>query len=281
MKSALNTFKEMDNAFNAATRTKASLVALALLGCASAAACAGNPAPSQAERPGTAGLQLDEQAPVHVHRKTNRGDLPYKPFFLIQTYLQSLLPPEPRAIDLLGRVEFVAKSEAEKDLFAPQSWAVAIVGDELDQVVPVRRGGYFLLPKVKLGMLELGTIMFNTQTQKGKMSVAWRVRVPPSQVLSYAEFQKALDEVSFVQRQIPTYRYDLREIRRHGHNALRACFLGGPGRIEVDGRLAPTIQDGACQVMKHDPAAARAGKAQIAFIGKLDIVTLKEVIKGD
>ena len=26
---------------------------------------------------------------------------------------------------------------------------------------------------------------------------------------------------------------------------------------------------------------ARAGKAQIAFVGKLDIVTLKEVIKGD
>jgi hypothetical protein len=33
-------------------------------------------------------------------------------------------------------------------------------------------------------------------------------------------------------------------------------------------------------VLKYD-AAARAGKAQIAFAGKLDIVTLKEVIKGD
>lgn len=226
-----------------------------------------------------AGLQLDEQAPVHVHRKTNRGDLPYKPFFLIQTYLQSLLPPEPRAIDLLGRVEFVAKSEAEKDVFAPDSWAVAIVGDELDQVVPVRRGGYFLLPKVKLGMLELGTIMFNTQTQKGKMSVAWRVRVPPTQTLSYTEFAKALEEVSFVQQQIPTYRYDLREIRRHGHNALRACFLEGPGHIEIAGQPVPTIADGACRVMKYDPAYA--GTTQITFVGRLDIVTLKEVVRTD
>jgi hypothetical protein len=271
----------MKKLYDPATPPVAALAALMVftaLATVPARAVAREGAPGKA---GSAGLQLDEQAPVHVHRKTNRGDLPYKPFFLIQTYLQSLLPPEPRAIDLLGRVEFVAKSEAEKDLFAPDSWAVAIVGDELDQVVPVRRGGYFLLPKVKLGMLELGTIMFNTQTQKGKMSVAWKIRVPPTQTLSYAEFAKALEEVSYVQKQIPTYRYDLREIRRHGHNALRACFLGGPGRIEIDGRPAMTIPDGACQVLKHDAAIAREGKAQIAFVGKLDIVTLKEVIKGD
>lgn len=228
-----------------------------------------------------ADIRLAEQAPVEIHRKRNLGDLPYKPFFAIQSYLQSLLPPEPRVIDLLGRVHFVAKSEIEEDLFAPESWAVAVVGDELDQVVPVSRGGYFLLPEVKLGFLELGTIMFNTQTRKGKMSVAWKVRIPPTQTLSYAEFSKALEEVASVQKRIPTYRYDLREIRRHGHNALRACFLNGPGRIEVDGRPVATISDGACQVMKHDPAVARAGKAQIAFVGKLDILTLKEVIKGD
>lgn len=259
-------------------RRVAALVALA--------AFAAVPAPAFAHetsqgKDGTAALQLEAQAPVKIHRQTNRGDLPYKPFYLIQTYLQSLLPPEPRAIDLLGRVQFVAKSELEQDLFAPESWAVAVVGNELDQVVPVRRGGYFLLPEVKLGILELGTIMFNTQTQKGKMSIAWKVRIPPTQTLSYADFAKALEEVSSVQRRIPTYRYDLREIRRHGHNALRACFLKDPGRIEVDGRPAETIPDGACHVLKYDAAAARAGMAQIAFVGKLDLVTLKEVIKGD
>lgn len=254
------------------------LVALAVFAAVSTQAYARAAATENAE---PAGTRLGEQAPVNIHRKTNRGDLPYKPFFLIQTYLQSLLPPEPRAVDLLGRVQFVARSEAEKDLFAPESWAVAVVGNDLDQVVPVQRGGYFLLPEVELGMLELGTIMFNTQTQKGKMSVAWKVRMPPTQTLSYADFAKALEEVASVQRRIPTYRYDLREIRRHGHNALRACFLKEPGRIEIDGRPAATIPDGACQVLKYDAAVARAGMAQIAFVGKLDLVTLKEVVKGD
>lgn len=271
----------MDNPFDAAIRSKAILLALAVLAGASAASFAREPEPSGAEGVGAAGIQMEDRAPVRIHRKTNPGDLPYKPFFIIQTYLQSLLPPEPRSIDLLGRVDFVAKSEAEKDLFAPTSWAVAVVGNELDQVVPVHRGGYFLLPEVKLGFLELGTIMFNTQTQKRKMSVAWKVRVPHTQTLSYADFAKALDEIASVQRRIPAYRYDLREIRRHGHNALRACFLKGQGRIEVDGRPAPTIPDGACQVLKYDPAAARAGLAQIAFVGKLDLVTLKEVVRGD
>ena len=265
----------MEKLYLPAIRPVVALVALAALAL-----------PAQArkatpDRDGSAGLHLDEQAPVKIHRKINLGDLPYKPFFSIQTYLQSLLPPEPRSIDLLGRVHFVAKSEAEKDLFAPESWAVAVVGNELDQVVPVHRGGYFLLPEVKLGLLEMGTIMFNTQTQKGKMSVAWKVRVPDTQALTYADFAKALEEVAGVQRQIPTYRYDLREIRRHGHNALRACFLNGRGRIEVDGRPAATIPDGACHVLKYDPAAARAGMAQIAFVGKLDLVTLKEVVSGD
>lgn len=271
----------MDRPFDAPIRSKASVLALAVLACASAATSAAQPAPSGLEEAGTAGLQLEQQAPVRIHRKINPGDLPYKPFFSIQTYLQSLLPPEPRAIDLLGRGHFVAKSEVEKDLFAPESWAVAVVGNELDQVVPVHRGGYFLLPEVKLGFLELGTIMFNTQTQKGKMSVAWKVRIPQTQTLPYADFAKALEEVASLQRQIPTYRYDLREIRRHGHNALRACFLNGRGRIEVDGQPAPTIPDGACQVLKYDPAVARAGLAQIAFVGKLDLVTLKEVVRGD
>lgn len=257
-------------------RLLAALAALAPLCAGALGATPADPAPGP-----PAGLQLDEQAPVEIHRKINLGDLPYRPFFGIQTYLQSLLPPEPRSIDLLGRVDFVAKSAVEKDLFAPDSWAVAVVGDEIDQVVPVRRGGYFLLPEVKLGMLELGTIMFNTQTRKGKMSVAWRVRIPSTQTLSYADFAKALEEVALVQRQIPAYRYDLREIRRHGHNALRACFLDAAGRIEVDGRPVATIPDGACQVLKYDPAAARAGKARIAFAGKLDIVTLMEVVKGD
>lgn len=269
----------MDSPFDAVTRLKASLVALAVLACASDATLAADREASRPEEGGTAGLRLDEQAPVRIHRKINLGDLPYKPFFGIQTYLQSLLPPEPRAIDLLGRVHFVAKSEVEQDLFAPESWAVAVVGNDLDQVVPVHRGGYFLLPEVKLGVLELGTIMFNTQTRKGKMSVAWKLRIPRTQTLSYAGFAKALEEVASVQRQIPAYRYDLREIRRHGHNALRACFLNGPGRIEVDGRPAPTIPDGACQVLKYDAAAARAGLARIAFVGELDLVTLKEVVR--
>lgn len=121
---------------------------------------------------------------------------------------------------------------------------------------------------------ENGTIMFNTQTRKGKMNTAWQVRVPQTQKLPYADFAKAVEEAAIVQKQIPLYRPGLRPLRVNTHDALRACFPEPGGRIEIDGRPAATKPDGMCQVLKFDPAVAQAGKSEIVFVGPLDIVTM-------
>ncbi|CAN7258870.1 hypothetical protein [Massilia sp. LjRoot122] len=217
---------------------------------------------------------LKELPPVKVHRKTNPGDLPYKDFLYIQNYVQSLLPERRRAIDVRLRVNFASDKGPDYDRFDPKSWAVAIVGDTTDHVVPVTRGGYFLLPELREAVHENATLMFNTPTREGRVALEWKLRVGERQAISYATFAQAMSEVRSVQRKIPFNRNGLREVRMVEYDGLRACFRTNEGHIEIGGHAAKTETDGACRVLKFDPATANAGPAEISFVGPLEIVTL-------
>jgi hypothetical protein len=217
-----------------------------------------------------------ELAKIEIHRKTNAGDLPYRGFFGLQTYVQSLLPRGRNVVELRLRVNFASAKGPAYDEFQPKNWAVAIVGESIDQVVPVSRGGYFLLPDLPQAAAENATIMFNTPTRAERIALEWKFRTSDKQTLSYAEFAKAFDQVRAVQRKIPWDRPGLQEVRLVEYDGLTACFLPGGGRIDVGGKPAATAAEGACRVLKFDAALAGAGAAEIAFVGPLDIVTLHE-----
>lgn len=217
---------------------------------------------------------MRELAEVRVHRKTNAGDLPYKSFFALQAFVQSLLPRGPRVIDLRLRVNFASDKGPAYDEFQPRTWAVAIVGESVDHIVPVSRGGYFLLPELPDAAEEHATIMFNTPTREGRIALEWKLRVADGQTLSYARFAQAFDEVGKVQRKIPWDRPGMREARMVEYDGLKACFRASGGRIDVGGQAAAARTEGNCQVLKFDPETAKAGAADISFTGPLDIVTL-------
>jgi hypothetical protein len=231
---------------------------------------------SQAGKPAASTTAAGEQSPIKINARKNPGDLSYKSFYGMQALIQSFQPPEPRMIDFSYRVSFMDLSLAERDAYAPESWAVAIVGDSFDQVVPVARGGYFVLPESPQAVQENATVMFNAQTRWRSLNVAFKLRVSPQQTLGYASFARAIQEFKTVQNQVPWYRVGLRAIRNARIDGLRACFGSPDARIEIDGAPARTQVEGMCQVLKFDPAAARAGTATIAFIGQLDNVTLHE-----
>jgi hypothetical protein len=176
-------------------------------------------------------------------------------------------------IELRLRVNFASDKSPAYDQFEPKTWAVAIVGDETDRVVPVSRGGYFLLPELRDAAHENATIMFNTPTREGRIALEWKVRVGSGQSLSWGAFEQALDQARSVQRKIPFELTSLREVRMVEYDGLRACFRTGGGRIDVGGQPLATRIEGNCHVLKVD-TAARAGKGEIAFVGPLDIVTL-------
>jgi len=232
--------------------------------------------PAQTSKPAAGTAAADDQSPVKINAKKYAGDLSYKSFYAMQALIQSFQPPEPRVIDFSYRLSFMDLSLAERDAYAPDSWAVAIVGDSFDQVVPVARGGYFVLPESQQAVQENATVMFNAQTRWRSLDVAFKLRVSPQQTLGYASFARAIQEFKVVQNQVPWYRNGLRAIRNARIDGLRACFSSPDARIEIDGAQAQTQVEGMCQVLKFDPAAARAGNATIAFIGQLDNVTLDE-----
>ncbi|MBQ5940267.1 MULTISPECIES: hypothetical protein [unclassified Massilia] len=223
--------------------------------------------------------QVRELSPVEINSKKNPGNVPYATFLKHQAFLQSLLPPEPRVIDLRLRLSFTGITGPARDTYLPDSWAVAIVGETQDQTIPVDRGGYFLLPNNEQAAREQATLMFNTQTRKGYVNVAWKLRLREGQMLPYADFAKAFDEVKRVQQQIPWYRISMYDERVARFDGLKACFFTGEGRIEIGGQPAAARTEGMCQVIRFDPALAGVDRNDIAFIGQLDTVTLHDAAR--
>lgn len=216
--------------------------------------------------------------PVKINARKNAGDLSYKSFFTMQALLQSYQPPEPRLIDFTYRLSFRELDGAARDAYHPDTWAVAIVGDTFDQVVPVSRGGYFVLPELAQALREGATVMFNTQTRDNTLDVEFKLRISPQQTLAYADFAKAIGEFKTLQNRIPWYRLGLRSIKNGKLDGLKACFRSDDGRIEIDGMAAGTRAQGNCQVLGFERAKAGAGAGStIAFVGALELVTLDDM----
>jgi hypothetical protein len=209
---------------------------------------------------------------VEIRSRKNAGDMPYLSAYKIQQRLLSLLPPDPRVSDIRMRVLFTSLSQTEQDDFLPASWAVAIVGKTFEQVVPVTRGGYFLLPEVPVAADEDGTLMFNTQTKKKTLSAVWTVR-PQGNALPYRDFARAIGEYELVRRRIGVGELALRQIREHRPNALRACFANREGGILVDGAASGAVARGSCWLLKFDADKANTD-AVIGFSGALEALTL-------
>ncbi len=210
---------------------------------------------------------------VEIRSKKNAGDMPYLSAYKVQQRLLSLLPPEPRVSDLRMRVLFTSLSQSEQDDFLPATWAVAVVGTTFEQVVPVSRGGYFLLPEVPIATDEDATLMFNTQTKRKTLSAVWTVRARDGNVLPYRDFARAIDEYELVRRKIGEGEVGMRQLREHRPNALRACFVNREGAILVDGAASGAVARGSCWLLQFD--AARAGTASvITFSGALETLTL-------
>lgn len=212
-------------------------------------------------------------APVEIRSKKNPGDLPYKTMFRLQSDLLSYLPAEPRMIDMRLRVSFTAIDGPARDSYLPDTWAVAIVGDTVDEPIAVTRGGYYVLPDLKQAAAERATIMYNTQTRKNWVDVAWMVRTKENNTISYPDLARAFDEVRSTQDKMPWYRIAFRFEKKASFDALKACFTSA-GDILIDGQTADTITRGQCKLLKFDPARAAGPASLITLVGAVEHVTL-------
>jgi hypothetical protein len=221
--------------------------------------------------------QEDAAAPkaIQIQARKNAGNLPYRFFFDAQKRVQGYLLPEPRMFDALYRISFTELPMPDRDAYQPAKWGVSIVSDSVDQILDIRRGGYFRLPDNPQAYKEDATLMFSEQSRHNFLDVGWVLRIGSQQRLSYADFGKAMTEIRAVQKTIPFYRVSLITEKNAKYDGIKACFLEPGGALLIDGKPAADATVGNCAVLKFDPSRAASG-ATIAFSGPLDIVTIVE-----
>jgi len=209
---------------------------------------------------------------VNVVKKKNPGDLPYDGFYKLQERLIAYLPNEPRTIDFSNRVSFNDIERQARDDYSPNNWSVAIVGDSVDYVVPMIRGGYFVLPNLPEARQENAKLLFNTTTQKNFLKTAWILRHHEN-TISYKDFARAFDEVKQIQEKIKWYELSFKDEKNSSFDALKACFMESRGQILLDDIPAETLEQGRCISLKFDKEKL-ALNPKIKFVGTLEIVTL-------
>jgi len=235
------------------------------------------------------GLQAQEQkreqeapAPmqsVQVTGARNKGEAPfteleYGGYIRDYSFLRKQLPKESRLIDIWERFHYAAMSLAEQDAYTPPRGSIAIVSQSVQEPVPARRGGYFILPEVGQAYLEEGTIQIRQaiDRQYHSMFVAFSLRLGADQRSSYADLGKASRQIDAVKDKISSYHMGLKDLKRERHDAIKACFLGAGGAILVGDQAVADATQGHCKILALDPARIASGAA-IEFSGPLDIVT--------
>lgn len=209
---------------------------------------------------------------VKVAKKKNPGDLPYDGFYKNQVRILAYMPNEPRTIDFASRASFNALGKQERDDYSPQNWGVAIVGDSVDHVVPMIRGGYFVLPDLPQARAEKAKLLFNTTTQKNFLKTAWILRHHDN-ALSYADFARSFEEVKQIQAKIKWYELNLRDEKYSTFDSLKACFITSGGNILLNDVPAKTVEQGRCILLKFDQEQTKSNPT-IKFVGALEIVAL-------
>ncbi len=212
---------------------------------------------------------------VLTPRKKKLGDVSYRTMWRLQKRVEAMLPKGAQMISPVLRLSVAGMGEFERTEFQPSSWAVAIVGKTVDALVPMRRGGYFVLPTLPQAQArnEDAIVMFNSPSSKNWFDVGWHVNIPSSGTLLYTQFGQALAELKLAQDEMPWWDIMVIPEKTARFNAIRACFTSEKGKILVAGFPAGHKLSPHCTLLAFNPDQVRADLA-IDFVGGLEYVTL-------
>jgi hypothetical protein len=201
-------------------------------------------------------------------------EVDYGPYIRDYSYLRKQLPQESRLIEIWERFHYASMSLAQQDDYLPPRDGIAIVSNSVKATVPVRRGGYFILPQIGQAYLEDGTIQVRQaiDRQYHAMYIAFSLHLGADQRTSYADLGKASQQIDAVQGKISSFHHGLKDIKHQRHDAIKACFLDAGSAILVAGQAVVDGARGNCKLLALDRVRIASGEA-IEFSGALDIVT--------
>jgi hypothetical protein len=226
--------------------------------------------------------QQEAAVPVHSVQVTgvrNKDEAPYTevdygPYIRDYSYLRKQLPQEARLIEIWERFHYASMSLDQQDAYMPPHDGIEIVSNSVKMTVPVRRGGYFILPQVGQAYLEDGSIQIRQaiKRQYHTMYIAFSLHLGADQHTTYADLGKASRQIDAVQGKISAFHHGLKDIKHAKHDAIKACFLDAGSAILVAGQAVANEVRGNCKILVLDPDRIAGGEA-IEFSGALDIVT--------
>jgi hypothetical protein len=212
---------------------------------------------------------------VATPRKKKLGDVTYRTLWRMQKRVDAMLPKSATLITPVLRLVPTGMAQFERTELQPESWAVAIVGKTIDELVPMRRGGYFALPALPQAQSrgEDAIVMFNTASRRNWFDVGWQVNIPSSGTLRYTQFGQALAEIRHAQSGIPWWDIVSAPEKAARFDAIRVCFHSRQGKILLAGAPAGLQLTPHCALLAFDPANLAADPA-IGFAGEVEFVTL-------
>lgn len=217
-------------------------------------------------------LPVQAQEPAHtvkVEAAKKHGEVAYRAFHRGQQMMRSWQQPEPRLLDFWYRASYADMAPADVESYLPDAWGVSILSASIDQVVPMRRGGYFHLPELPQALKEDAVVLFREPNRRGRLEIAWLLRVGSGRKMSYGTLARALEEIRGVQARASVLSPRFWQFKYYRYDAVQACFLDADGAILVDGQ--PVVDDtvGNCKRIRIDPGRF-ASEAQVEFAGAFD-----------
>jgi hypothetical protein len=202
------------------------------------------------------------------------AEVEYAPYIRDYSYMRKQLPQESRLIDMWERFRYASMSLTEQDAYTPPRDGITIVSPSVKATVPVRRGGYFILPAIGQAYLEEGTIQVRQaiDRQYHTMYIVFSLNLGADRHTSYTDLGKASRQIDAVQGKISAFHNGLKHVKHGRHDAIKACFLDAGSAILVAGQSVADASHGNCKLLALDPVRIASGEA-IEFSGALDIVT--------
>lgn len=173
-----------------------------------------------------------------------------------------------------ARVRYSSMSWTQEEDYVPPPRSAAIVSHSVKVDVPMRRGGYFILPEVVDAYRDEGSIQFQQEVTPS-LYLVFSLRIGEDQRIGYADLGKAVHQIDTAQARISRFNPVLKAAKHDRHDAITACFLEPGGAILIGGQPAPTLTRGNCKVLAIDPGRFESGD-MIEFAGRLDIVTFRD-----
>ncbi|HYD80721.1 MAG TPA: hypothetical protein VEC06_13000 [Paucimonas sp.] len=206
---------------------------------------------------------------IEVAGTKSPGSIEYKGLYKVQQVILGTLPPEPRHIDIKFRT---GRKDTVHGANGHSTSRLYLVGNDLDQPIPVDDNGFFILPELPPAYREKAIIQSNERKSEAALNLAILIRTNGRQRLPYRDLAQAIDEATQAASKLPWY-VRMLALGSAKFETAAFCFKEGGG-VKIGSASYMPDAKSRCARFDFDRALA-AQNADIEINGKLAYASLE------